>query len=57
MYTDLIPSAVTGTQLEYKLKAVNEAGESEYSEPLIVTVGTVPNTPSSLEQVSIVAAD
>jgi hypothetical protein len=34
-----------GQQITYKLKAINHAGESPYSEEFTLTVGTVPNSP------------
>lgn len=48
-FTDTaMTGAAIGTQITYKLKAVNQAGASSYTEPLTVTVGVVPNAPSSL---------
>lgn len=51
-HTDDISAAATfplGTVITYKLKAVNDAGDSEYSVPLVVTVSSVPNAPSSVQ--------
>lgn len=50
-FTDDISSAASfplGTSITYKIKAVNDAGASAYSEPIVVTVGQPPNAPSSL---------
>lgn len=41
-----------GTTVTYKLKTVNYAGESSYSEDLTVTIGVVPNAPQTLAIVS-----
>jgi hypothetical protein len=38
-----------GTQIVYKLKTINYAGASSYSDPITVTVGVVPNAPSSFQ--------
>ena len=51
-YTDSITSATIGTQITYKLKAINYAGASLYTENLVVTVGSVPNAPTGLQIVS-----
>jgi hypothetical protein len=37
-----------GTQITYRIKAVNDAGESPYSEPLVVTVGRPPLPPTGI---------
>lgn len=34
--------------MQYKIKAINVNGESDYSEPLTVTVGVIPNAPINL---------
>lgn len=47
-YTDSIPTSPIGTVITYKLKAVNVAGSSVYTEDLVLTVGQVPNAPSNL---------
>lgn len=41
-------SGLIGTQIQYKIKAINVNGESLYSEPLTITVGVVPNAPVAL---------
>ena len=48
---DTIAGAI-GTTYLYKLKVVNEAGDSDYTEEITVTVGSVPNAPSNLVIVS-----
>jgi len=51
--TQFVDSIVTGgtigTQVVYKLKTVNYAGSSSYSDPITVTVGVVPNAPASFQ--------
>lgn len=48
-YTDNISTGGTiGTSITYMLKAVNEAGLSLYTEPLIIIVGQKPNPPTNL---------
>lgn len=48
---DISVDGIIGTEITYKIKAVNIAGDSEYSEPLTITVGTVPNAPTNLVRV------
>ena len=51
-FTDDISSTADfplGTLITYEIKAVNHAGASLYSEPLVVTVGQAPNPPTDLE--------
>jgi hypothetical protein len=40
---DISAGGVVGAQIVYKIKALNVNGESSYSEPLVVTVGLIPN--------------
>lgn len=48
-YADSISTGGTvGTSIVYKIKAVNVAGASIWSQPLTVTVGQVPNAPTAL---------
>jgi len=48
-YTDSITvGGAVGTKITYRVKAINYAGESVLSEPLTVTVGYVPNSPTNL---------
>jgi hypothetical protein len=48
-YTDDITTGGTiGTSITYKLKAVNYAGPSAFTEDLVVVVGRVPNSPTNL---------
>lgn len=46
--THLTTGGTIGTVITYKLKTVNYAGESSYSEPFTVTVGVIPNAPTNL---------
>ena len=46
--TSLTTGGSTGTQIVYKLKAINSAGPSPYTEDLTVTVGLIPNAPTNL---------
>ncbi len=46
--TTLTSGGTIGTQITYKLRAHNQAGPSDYSEALTVTVGVVPNAPLNL---------
>jgi len=45
---DTTATGAIGTTYTYKMKAVNSAGNSEYTEEITVTVGSVPNAPSNL---------
>ena len=45
----------TGTEIVYKIKSVNSAGESLYCEELKVIVGVVPNSPTGLLRRKIVS--
>lgn len=45
---DIRVDGAIGTLITYKVKAINEAGQSMYSQELKVTVGQVPNAPSNL---------
>jgi hypothetical protein len=50
-FTDDITSTTDyplGTLITYMIKAVNYAGESEYSEPLPITVGQPPDSPTNV---------
>lgn len=47
-YTDTSATGALGTAYVYTIRAVNEAGDSEKTEQLTVTIGQVPNAPSSL---------
>ena len=42
---DISAGGAIGTEIIYKVKAVNVNGESLYSEDLTVVVGVVPNAP------------
>jgi len=44
--THLTTGGTIGTQITYKMKTVNYAGSSSYSDPITVTVGVVPNAPT-----------
>jgi hypothetical protein len=46
-----------GASISYRIKALNEAGESVYSEALNIIVGTVPNAPQNLVKLEHPAAD
>lgn len=45
---DISVGGTIGTTISYKLKAVNSAGDSPYTQDLVVTVGQVPNPPQNL---------
>jgi hypothetical protein len=42
---DLSVSGSVGEIITYKIKAINSAGSSSYSEILTITIGNVPNAP------------
>ena len=45
---DISTGGTIGTVITYKLKAVNNAGSSPYTEDLVVKVGSVPNAPTNV---------
>ena len=52
---DISTGGSIGTEITYKVKAVNVNGESLYSEDFTVTIGVVPNPPLNLKQVKTVS--
>lgn len=53
---DISTNGQIGVQITYKLKAINEAGASAYSEDFTLTVGQVPNAPSNLQVVEMLSS-
>lgn len=45
---DISIGGTIGTTIDYKIKAINVAGPSPYTETLTITVGEIPNAPTNL---------
>lgn len=54
---DISTGGAIGTQITYKIKALNVNGESGYSEDLKVTVGLVPSKPQNLQRIQMLSED